>query len=42
MVPDLFFDQLVLVVLVWLCLLFHWAWPRDTVACPPPEAFPSL
>ena len=35
MVPDLFFDQLVLVALVWLCLLLQWAWSSDTVACPP-------
>jgi hypothetical protein len=42
MVPDLFFEQLVLVALVWLCLLFQWAWPSDTVACPPPEPFPPL
>jgi hypothetical protein len=29
MVPELFFYQLVLVALVWLCLMLHWAWPRD-------------
>jgi len=35
MVSPLFFYQLVLVALVWLCLMLHWAWPRDSaVACP--------
>src|SRR4029453_11658083 len=34
MVSDLFFYQLVLVALVWLCLMFQWAWPSDTAACP--------
>ena len=42
MVPDLLFSQLVLVALVWLCLMLHWAWPRDTVAGPPPEPLPPL
>ena len=42
MVPDLFFDQLVLVALVWLCLLLQWAWSSDTVACPPLAPFPPL
>src|SRR4029450_2756030 len=27
MVPTLFFYQLVLVALVWLCVMLHWAWP---------------
>src|SRR5262245_58191897 len=27
MVSPLFFYQLVLVALVWLCLMLHWAWP---------------
>jgi IS1 family transposase len=27
MVPNLFFYQLVLVALVWLCVMLHWAWP---------------
>ena len=35
MVPDLFFYQLVLVALVWLCVMLHWAWPSDPAAvCP--------
>ena len=31
MVPALFFSQLVLVALVWLCLMLQWAWPSDRV-----------
>src|SRR5712691_406339 len=35
MVSHLFFYQLVLVALVWLCLMLHWAWPSDPAAvCP--------
>ena len=35
MVPTLFFYQLVLVALVWLCLMHQWAWPSDPAAvCP--------
>ena len=29
MVPALFFYQLTLIVLVWLCLMLQWAWPSD-------------
>src|SRR5256884_214405 len=29
MVPNLFFYQVVLVALVWLCLMLQWAWPSD-------------
>ena len=32
MVSHLFFYQLVLVGLVWLCLMLHWAWPSDRLA----------
>jgi IS1 family transposase len=36
MVSHLFFYQLVLVALVWLCLMLHWVWPSDPAAvCPP-------
>jgi hypothetical protein len=35
MVSALFFSQLVLVVLVWLCLMLHWAWPSDPAAAGP-------
>ena len=34
MVSTLFYYQLVLVALVWLCLILHWAWPSDTAVCP--------
>ena len=34
MVPDLFFSQLVLIALVWLCLMLHWTWPSDPATCP--------
>ena len=35
MVSPLFFYQLVLVALVWLCLMLQWAWPSDpATACP--------
>ena len=44
MVPNLFFYQLVLVALVWLCLMLQWAWPSDHAAvCPTaPEPPPPL
>ena len=29
MVSQLFFYQLVLVALVWLCVMLQWAWPSD-------------
>jgi hypothetical protein len=34
MVSDLFFSQLVLIALVWLCVMLHGVWPRDSAACP--------
>src|SRR5215470_18319608 len=35
MVSPLFFYQLVLVALVWLCVMLHWAWPSTpATACP--------
>jgi hypothetical protein len=39
MVSPLFFYQLVLVALVWLCVMLQWAWPSDpATVCPtPPE-----
>ena len=33
MVSDLFFSQLVLIALVWLCLMLYWVWPSDPAAC---------
>ena len=35
MVSHLFFYQLVLIALVWLCVMLQWAWPSDPAAvCP--------
>src|SRR2546427_50285 len=44
MVSPLFFYQLVLVALVWLCLMLQWAWPSDpAAACPTtPEPLPPV
>src|SRR5712691_4595874 len=44
MVSHLFFYQLILVALVWLCLMLHWAWPSDPAAvCPTaPEPTPPV
>jgi IS1 family transposase len=33
MVSHLFFYQLTLIALVWLCLMLHWMWPSDSAAC---------
>ena len=45
MVSHLFFYQLVLVALVWLCVMLHWVWPSgprrrgsDAVGAPLPPA----
>ena len=35
MVPDLFFYQLGLVALVWVCLMLHWVWPSACAPAPP-------
>ncbi len=41
MVSHLFFYQLTLIALVWLCVMLHWAWPSDSaVACPTTLASP--
>jgi IS1 family transposase len=42
MVPDLFYYQLMLIALVWLCLMLQWAWPSAPAAvCPTaPEPTP--
>ena len=35
MVSHLFYYQLALIALVWLCLMLQWAWPSDpATACP--------
>ena len=41
MISELFFYQLGLLALVWLCLMLQWAWPSDPAVClttpePPP------
>src|SRR5215468_7765317 len=37
MVSHLFFYQLTLIVLVWLCVMLQWVWPSDSAAeCPTP------
>jgi hypothetical protein len=35
MVSPLFFSQLTLIALVWLCVMLQWVWPSDpTAVCP--------
>src|SRR6266446_9224197 len=45
MVSPLFFYQLVLIALVWLCVMLQWAWPSDPAAYPttsePPPPLPK-
>src|SRR5713101_3228878 len=41
MVPDLFFYQLVLVALVWVCLMLHWVWPSDCATAHPTPPQPT-
>jgi len=36
MISPLFFYQLVLVALVWLCVMLHWAWPSDPATAQQP------
>jgi hypothetical protein len=42
MVSHLFFYQLTLIALVWLCVMLQWMWPSaPTTVCPtPPEPTP--
>jgi IS1 family transposase len=43
MVSHLFFDQLTLIALIWLCVMLHWAWPSAPATCPPtPEPPPPV
>src|SRR3989454_5389488 len=41
MVSHLFFYQLVLVALVWLCVMLHWVWPSDPAAVGPTAPEPT-
>src|SRR5215813_11710209 len=42
MVSNLFFYQLGLIALVWLCLMLQWVWPSASAAvCPTTPEFPS-
>ena len=41
MVSDLFFYQLGLIALVWLCGMLHWVWPSDCPTVPSPLAQPT-
>src|SRR4030095_16841070 len=42
MVSPLFFYQLTLIALVWLCVMLHWAWPSDSAAACPTTLDPTL
>ena len=43
MVSHLFFYQLVLIALVWLCLMLQWMWPSAAAPCPTtPEPTPPV
>jgi IS1 family transposase len=43
MVSHLFFYQLTLIALVWLCVMLHWVWPSAPATCPPtPEPTPPV
>jgi IS1 family transposase len=43
MVSHLFFYQLTLIALIWLCVMLHWAWPSAPATCPPtPEPTPPV
>src|SRR5712691_6248833 len=41
MVSPLFFYQLTLIALVWLCVMLHWAWPSDSAAACPTTLDPT-
>jgi hypothetical protein len=42
MVSHLFFYQLALIALGWLCLMLQWAWPSDSAVCPTTPEPPPL
>src|SRR6266571_3880880 len=41
MVSELFFYQLVLIALLWLCFMLHWVWPSDGGATSPTPSQPT-
>jgi IS1 family transposase len=41
MVSELFFYQLALIALVWLCCMLHWVWPSDDGATSPTPSQPT-
>src|SRR5438105_11648099 len=41
MVSELFFYQLVLIALLWLCFMLHWVWPSDGGATRPTPSQPT-
>src|SRR2546427_1018238 len=41
MVSELFFYQLALIALVWLCCMLHWVWPSDRPTVPSPRPQPT-
>ena len=41
MVSELYFYQLALITLVWLCLMLHWAWPSDRAIAQPTPPQPA-
>jgi hypothetical protein len=41
MVSELFFYQLALIALLWLCCMLHWVWPSDHPTVPAPRPPPT-
>ena len=41
MVSELFFYQLALIALLWLCCMLHWVWPSDHSTVPTPRPQPT-
>ena|SRR5437016_5660820 len=41
MVSELFFYQLALIALVWLCCMLQWVWPSDRPTVPSPLPQPT-
>jgi hypothetical protein len=41
MVSELFFYQLALIALLWLCCMLHWVWPSDHPTVPAPRPQPT-